>query len=125
MSRIGKKPITLLPGVTFVQKEQEATVKGPKGELKFIVHKDIKVELGDNKIILSCVSEDPFVKTMFGTTRAILNNMVKGVATGFQKALEIQGVGYKAVLKGKTLVLSLGFSHEVNYVPLEGVDLAL
>ncbi|OGJ52328.1 50S ribosomal protein L6 [Candidatus Peregrinibacteria bacterium RIFOXYB2_FULL_32_7] len=125
MSRIGKKSISIPKEVTVSKSGLEVTVKGGKGELKFGLHKDIEVKISDDKMTLECKSEEPLAKAMYGTTRAILRNMVEGVSKGFQKSLEIHGVGYKAALKGKMLVLNLGFSHEVNFSIPEDLEITM
>ncbi len=120
MSRVGKKPIEVPAGVTVTIDENNfVVVKGPKGELKNQFDSNIKIEQEDNQIKLSC--ENDAFKPIFGTTRALLNNMVCGVHSNFVKELQIVGVGYRAQLKGKTLNLSLGYSHPVDMPIPEGL----
>ncbi|AQQ51788.1 50S ribosomal protein L6 [Planococcus lenghuensis] len=124
MSRVGKKPITVPEGVTVQIAEGNAvTVKGPKGELTRTFNTDIKIEQEDNVITLTRPSESKEHRTIHGTTRALLANMVEGVAVGFERALELVGVGYRAQLQGKKLVLNVGYSHPVEFTPEEGLDI--
>lgn len=124
MSRVGKKPITVPEGVTVQVAEGNAvTVKGPKGELTRTFNPDIKIEQEDNIITLTRPSESKEHRTIHGTTRALLANMIEGVAVGFERALELVGVGYRAQLQGKKLVLNVGYSHPVEFTPEEGLDI--
>ena len=123
MSRIGKKPISVPKGVTATVDGQTVRMKGPKGELSFAVHEDIdvKVENGEVKV-------DPRVKTqrarsMWGLSRSMVQNLATGVTTGFERKLEIEGVGYRASVQGKNLVLALGYSHDVNYAIPQGITI--
>jgi large subunit ribosomal protein L6 len=114
MSKIGKKPIELKTGVTFSQQGQRATVTGPKGSLFFNIPADIKAEVKENQIIVSQLKEnDKLTNALFGLTRASLANLVNGVSEGFEKKLELTGVGYRAQGSGNSLTLNLGFSHPV------------
>jgi large subunit ribosomal protein L6 len=114
MSKIGKKPITINPGVNISMTGQNVVVSGPKGQLSFVVPEGIKAEVIDGQIIVSQVKKnDRETNALFGLTRAILNNLVKGVSDGFEKKLELSGVGYRAVGTGNVLTLSVGFSHQV------------
>lgn len=123
MSRIGKLPIEIGNGVQVTVSGSTVTVKGPKGELvkSFAPCVDIKQE--NNQIIVAPKNEERFTLAMHGTVRAIIANMVKGVQTPFFKDLEIQGVGFKAALKGNELDLSLGYSHPVKYTVPQGISL--
>jgi len=123
MSRVGKKPIPIPPGVTVTIEAPQVTVKGPKGTLSRSLHPTCRVEEEDGHLVVTRSSDDRINRSMHGLTRALLANMVAGVSTGFAKDLEIVGVGYKAEVKGKTLVLSLGFSHPVNYAVPEGISI--
>ena len=123
MSRIGKMPITLPAGVTATATAENVVVKGPKGTLELNLTPSVSVEVKDNEIIVSRKSDSKIDKTMHGTTRANLNNMVHGVSTGFTKELEINGVGYRAQKQGKQLVLNLGFSHQVTFEDGNGITL--
>lgn len=112
MSRIGKMPVALPKGVNISIDGSTVKVKGPKGELSQTFHPDMSIQQKDGKIVVE-TPEDPAYNAMHGLTRALLNNMVKGVSEGFSKTLEIEGVGYRGELQGKNLVLALGFSHPV------------
>lgn len=114
MSRIGKKPIIIPEGVTVQIREQNVVVKGPKGELSREIRPEIKVEVKDNQILVSPKIETKKTKAFWGLTRMLLANMVEGVNKGFEKKLEIKGVGFKASLEDDHLVLRLGFSHPVK-----------
>ena len=124
MSRIGRKPIPLPKGVTVTVEGPEVTVKGTKGTLTFRVLPNIAVAVEDNQVLVTRANDDKPVRAAHGMTRAILNNMVVGVHEGFVKQLEIIGVGYRAQMQGKKLVLSLGFSHPVEVDPPAGIELA-
>ena len=114
MSKIGKQPIALPDQVTFAQQGVRATVTGPKGSLFFDIPMGIKANVVDKEIIVTQVKEnDRVTNALFGLTRACLANLVKGVTVGFEKKLELSGVGYRAQATGNTLTLSLGFSHPV------------
>jgi large subunit ribosomal protein L6 len=114
MSRIGKLPVNLPKGVTVnISDANVVSVKGPLGELKQSISKDIKVEVVDNTIVLERPSESKNHKSLHGLYRALLSNMVVGVSQGFKKELELVGVGYRAEAKGQQLEMSLGYSHEI------------
>jgi len=115
MSRIGKKPVAVPAGVTATVEGQKVSVKGAKGELFFVVHEDVSVVLNDNQIKVDPRFQTKRARALWGTARAQINNLIVGVTAGFEKKLEITGVGYKAAVQGKVLQLSLGFSHDVNY----------
>ncbi len=124
MSRVGKKPIEIPAGVTVTIEENNlVTVKGPKGELKNKFNENINIAQEDNTITISC--ENVELMPIFGTTRALLNNMVVGVNSNFSKELQIVGVGYKAQLKGKTISLNLGYSHVIDMDIPEGINVEL
>jgi large subunit ribosomal protein L6 len=124
MSRIGRKPIPLPKGVTVTVNGDDVTVKGLKGSLDFKVLPGISVEVKEDQVMVSRSSDEKAMRAAHGMTRAIINNMVVGVSQGFEKQLEIIGVGYRAQMQGKNLVLSLGFSHPVEVVPPAGIELA-
>ena len=113
MSRIGKLPIAIPAGVTIDMKDNVITVKGPKGELKQAVNPNIKVEIEDGNITVTRPDDNRESRAQHGLYRALINNMVTGVSTGFKKELEIVGVGYKAESKGQVLQLTLGYSHAI------------
>ena len=125
MSRVGKLPISIPDGVNVDIKGKHVTVKGPKGTLERDVEPSIEVKLEDNQIVVARPSDKPEHRAKHGLTRALLNNMVSGVKEGFQKTLEIQGVGYRASMQGKNLNLALGFSHPVTVEPPDGIDFAV
>jgi len=115
MSRIGRIPIAIPPKVKVEIKGQRVLVEGPKGKLDFDLPQRTSAAVAEGRIVVSRQGDDAQAKALHGLSRAILNNMVKGVTDGFMKKLEIQGVGFKAVVKGKSLDLSLGYSHPVVY----------
>jgi len=115
MSRIGNAPIVIPEGVTPTVSGQDVTIKGPKGELNFRAHDDVAVKMEDGKLVLSARSQSQRARQIWPTNRTRVYNMVVGVTEGYMKKLEIKGVGYRANLQGKDLVLALGFSHEVRY----------
>ncbi|NPA58234.1 MAG: 50S ribosomal protein L6 [Aquificae bacterium] len=126
MSRIGKKPIDIPNGVQVnVEPDNHVVVKGPKGQLEGDFHKDLKIKVENNQIIVERPNDSAFMKAIHGTTRALIANMVKGVTEGFTVELEIVGIGYRAQMKGKTLELQLGYSHPVIYEPPEGIQIAV
>ena len=122
MSRIGKKPIEIPAGVTITINGDVVTVKGPKGELTRSFNPDIEIKMEENVINLSRPSESKEHRSIHGTTRSLLANMVEGVSKGFEKSLELIGVGYRAQKQGTKLVLSVGYSHPVEFEPEEGVE---
>jgi large subunit ribosomal protein L6 len=121
MSRIGKQPVTLPSGVTVtVSKENQLVVKGPKGELKQLVDRDITIEVKDNQVTFARPTDQIRHRAMHGLYRSLVSNMVKGVTEGFKKNLELVGVGFKASNQGNLLDLSLGFSHNIIFeIPKE------
>ena len=123
MSRIGRKPIPIVSGVKVEKKGNAINVTGPKGTLNATVHDAISVAVENNHVVVSRTGDGKNVKALHGLWRALINNMIKGVSEGFQKRLEIVGVGYKAELKGKKLQLALGFSHPILFSPPEGIKL--
>ena len=125
MSRIGNKVITVPAGVEVNIVDNFATVKGPKGELKQQFDKDMTFNVEGSEITVVRPSDSKRHRTVHGTTRAILANMVEGVSTGFKKELELIGVGYRAQMQGKKLVLSVGYSHPVEFEEIEGITLGV
>jgi len=121
MSRIGKQPISITGGVTVDVAGQTVTVKGSKGESSYTAPSCIAVAVEDNAVQVSRSDESKFGKAMFGTVRSIISNMVLGVSEGYKKTLLIEGVGYKAQMKGKDVLLSLGYSHDINYAIPDGI----
>lgn len=123
MSRVGKKPIEVPAGVTVtINEDNTVVVKGPKGELTTSFNQDIKIEQEGNVITLVRPSESKEHRTIHGTTRALLANMITGVSAGFERGLELVGVGYRAQLQGKKLVLNVGYSHPVEFTPEDGLE---
>jgi ribosomal protein L6 len=125
MSRIGNKVITVPAGVEVSIVDNFATVKGPKGELKQQFDKDMTFNIEGSEITVVRPSDSKRHRTVHGTTRAILANMVEGVSAGFKKELELIGVGYRAQMQGKKLVLSVGYSHPVEFEEIEGITLGV
>lgn len=125
MSRIGFKPVVLPAGVTFNIVGGVATVKGTKGELSVSIPADVSVEVKDGALHCKRLGEEQHNLENHGTTRANLANAVKGVSEGFKKELEINGIGFRAALRGTSIVLAVGFSHEVVIAPLKGVKIVL
>lgn len=124
MSRIGKKPVVVPAGVTAKVDGQLVTVKGAKGQLEFVVPDDVSVVYQDNAIKVDPRNDTKRARALWGTSRARVNNLVIGVTSGFEKKLEITGVGYRAAVQGKVLQLALGYSHDVNYPIPNGISIA-
>lgn len=125
MSRIGKKPVLVPQDVQVSLSGGVLTIKGKLGELKLNIHPIVDVRIEDNRILVNPKSDSKFARAMWGTTRAIINNMVVGVSQGFSKRLQIVGVGYRAKLEGNKLVLNVGYSHPVEVVAPEGIKFNL
>ena len=125
MSRIGKQPVAVPSGVKVEVAGQQVTASGKLGKQTLKVHPDIAVKMEADKVVLSPRSMSKRTRALWGTNRALLNNLVHGVATGFSQNLEINGVGYRASLEGKALNLQLGFSHDVKYPLPEGVSVKI
>ena len=121
LSRIAKNPVVIPAGVNVAIDGSTVTVKGPKGQLTMDVHQDVALAQQDNEIQCSIRHNSITAKAMSGTARALISNMVKGVSKGYEKKLELVGVGYRAQAQGKKLNLTLGFSHPVNYPVPEGI----
>jgi len=122
MSRIGKRPVGVPDGITATVEGQTVNVKGPKGELSAHLVDDVLVALENGEITVTPRSKSKRSRSMWGMSRSIIQNLIVGVQDGFSKKLEINGVGYRAAVQGKTLQLSLGLSHDVNYAIPEGID---
>jgi large subunit ribosomal protein L6 len=122
MSRVGKYPVAIPAGVTVTQAAGVVTVKGKLGELKLVAGSDVSAEIKDGKITVAPKSQSQHALRQWGTTRALLNNMVRGVSQGYRKTLEISGVGFKAQVQGKKLNLNLGFSHDVVMPVPDGLE---
>jgi large subunit ribosomal protein L6 len=125
VSRIGRLPVTIPQGVQVNIQGPYVHIKGPKGELERTFSPRMKIALEDGKLVVSRPTDTPEDKALHGTTRALLANMVQGVSAGFEKKLQLEGVGYRAELEGKTLVLYVGYSHPVRVEPPSGITFAV
>lgn len=123
MSRVGKKPIEIPSGVTVTLDKNTVTVKGPKGELTRTFNPDIEIKIEENIINVSRPSDAKEHRALHGTTRAVIANMVEGVSKGFERSLELIGVGYRAQKQGTKLVLNVGYSHPVEIEPEKGLEI--
>jgi len=123
MSRIGKQPITVPAGVTLSQSGQEIKVKGPKGELSFTLPDNVSGKLDGTEFTVTPTVIDNKSKAMWGMSRTMVQNLITGVTEGYKKDLELRGVGYRAQMKGQMLVMQLGFSHDVEFTPPEGITI--
>ena len=125
MSRVGKLPIALPDGVSVTIEGNLVTAKGPKGEMSVEIHPDMELKLEDGVLTVHRPTESKEHRSIHGLSRALVNNIVEGVSKGFEKRLEVVGVGYRAEMKGRNLLLSVGFSHQVLMVPPEGIELSV
>ena len=125
MSRIGKKAVAVPAGVTVTLDGQAITVKGPKGQLAWTVVDDIEVKFENNELTLSPRSDSKRAKAMWGLSRTLVANLVHGVTQGYEEVLELVGVGYRAALKGQSLSMQLGYSHDVDVPPPAGITFAV
>jgi large subunit ribosomal protein L6 len=125
MSRIGKKPVEVPQGVTATVDGQTVTAKGPKGELKFVVNDDVLVKMEGGSIKVDPRNQTKQARSKWGMSRTMVVNILSGVKNGFEKRLEINGVGYRAAMQGKNLQLALGFSHDVVYQVPEGITVSV
>src|SRR5215471_10605442 len=125
MSRIGKKPVAVPSGVTATVEGQTVKMKGPKGQLQFVVHDDVDVKFENGAVKVAPRYETNRSRALYGTARAQIANLVAGVTKGFEKKLEITGVGYRAAMQGKNLQLALGYSHDVVYAIPEGISISV
>lgn len=123
MSRIGKKPVQVPAGVTASVEGQTVTMKGPKGELNFVVSDEVVVKLEEGTVAVTPANDSKGARAKWGMSRTMIENLVKGVKDGFERKLEISGVGYRAAMQGKNLQLQLGFSHDVVYEPPVGISI--
>jgi len=123
MSRIGKRPVKVVDGVDLTSKGQLVSVKGPKGELSFTLPEAVKGSLKDGEFTLTPVEGAKNASAMWGMSRTMVENMIQGVTNGFTKELELRGVGYRASMKGNDLSMQLGFSHDVDFTPPEGIKI--
>ncbi|GMO13380.1 MULTISPECIES: 50S ribosomal protein L6 [Bradyrhizobium] len=125
MSRVGKRPVPVPSGVTATVDGQIVKMKGPKGQLQFVVHDDVEVKLENGQVKVNPRVETNRARALYGTARAQVANLVEGVTKGFEKKLEITGVGYRAAMQGKNLQLALGYSHDVVYAIPEGITITV
>lgn len=125
MSRVGKNPVQLPQGVTANLSGQDLKVKGPKGELALVIHSNVDVKLDGSVITVAPRNEERQTRALWATMQRRIANMVTGVKDGYEKNLEIEGVGYRCALQGKELVLQLGFSHEIRYAIPEGITIVV
>jgi large subunit ribosomal protein L6 len=125
MSRIGKKPVTVPAGVTASVDGQTVKAKGPKGELSFVVNDEVLVKMEEGGVKVDPRDQSKEARSKWGMSRTMISNILTGVKDGFEKRLEIQGVGYRAAMQGKNLQLALGFSHDVVYQVPEGITVAV
>lgn len=124
MSRIGKNPVSIPEGVTATVEGQKVTAKGPKGELNFVVNNEVLVKMEDGDIVISPRDETKGARSKWGMSRTMIANLMVGVKDGYEKKMEINGVGYRAAMQGRDLKLALGFSHDVIYKVPEGISVA-
>ena len=124
MSRIGKKPIAIPSGVTVTLEGQTVTVKGPKGQLAWTVAEEVEISQADGQLTLAPREDTQRSRAMWGLSRTLVGNMVEGVTKGYEQALELVGVGYRAAMKGNALSMQLGFSHDVDIKPPAGITFA-
>ncbi|MEO0329357.1 MAG: 50S ribosomal protein L6 [Pseudomonadota bacterium] len=124
MSRIGKKPVAIPEGVTANIDGQTVTAKGPKGELQFVLNNEVLVKMEDGEIVVNPRDNTKDARAKWGMSRTMVSNIMEGVKNGFERKLEISGVGYRAAMQGTNVQLSLGFSHEVVYKVPEGISVA-
>jgi large subunit ribosomal protein L6 len=125
MSRIGKKPVPVPAGVTATVDGQRVTAKGPKGELNFVVNNEVTVKFEDNTVAVTPANDSKDARAKWGMSRTMIENIFKGVKDGYERKLEISGVGYRAAMQGKNLQLQLGFSHDVVYEPPVGITIVV
>lgn len=123
MSRVGKKPIVIPDGVKITQEGNFLKIKGPKGELERQIHPNISVDIAENQVIVTRPDDTKQNKSLHGLSRALVQNMVTGVTDTYKKTLDIVGVGYKAELKGKNLLLNIGYSHPIFIIPPDGISI--
>ncbi len=125
MSRIGKKPIPVPKDVTATVDGQKVTVKGPKGQLSLTLVDDVEVKIEEGALLVKPRSDTKRARSMWGMSRSLVENLIKGTTNGFKRTLEITGVGYRAAMDGKSLKLQLGYSHDVYYPVPEGIAIAV
>jgi large subunit ribosomal protein L6 len=124
MSRIGKKAVAIPSGVTANVEGQTVKIKGPKGAMQVVLHDDVHVQMDKGAIKLDPRGESKRARSLWGTSRTLVNNLIAGVTKGFEERLEINGVGFRAAVQGRSLQIQLGFSHDVNFPIPEGITIA-
>jgi large subunit ribosomal protein L6 len=125
MSRVGKRPIPIPQGVTVVAEGNKVTVRGPKGTLERTLHEAMRVEVVTGQVVVHRPSDERLHRALHGLSRTLVSNMIYGVTKGYEKALEVHGVGYRAAMQGKKLSLQVGFSHPCEYEPRPGVQISV
>jgi large subunit ribosomal protein L6 len=125
MSRVGKKPVPIPSGVTASVQGQTVSVKGPKGALSLVLHEDVEAKVNEGEVRVDPRGDSKRARAMWGTYRSLVANAVEGVTKGFERRLEITGVGYRAALQGKNLQIQLGYSHDIVYPIPEGITVAV
>jgi large subunit ribosomal protein L6 len=125
MSRVGNKPVAIPSGVTAVVEGQTVKVKGPKGAMSLVLHNDVEAKVDKGEVKVDPRAETKRARAMWGTYRSLLANVMEGVTKGFERRLEITGVGYRAALQGKNLQIQLGYSHDIVYPIPEGITIAV
>lgn len=125
MSRIGKKPVPVPAGISAAVDGQKVSAKGPKGELFFVVSDEVNVSMDGNAVVVKPANDTKGARSKWGMSRTMIENIFKGVKDGYERKLEINGVGYRAAMQGKNLQLALGFSHDVVYEPPVGITIAV
>ncbi|AZN71946.1 50S ribosomal protein L6 [Georhizobium profundi] len=124
MSRIGKKPVQVPSGVTASVEGQTVKAKGPKGELSFVANDEVLVKMEDGAVVVTPMDDSKNARSKWGMSRTMVENIMLGVSKGYERKLEINGVGYRATMQGKNLQLALGYSHDVIYQTPEGISIA-
>jgi large subunit ribosomal protein L6 len=124
MSRVGKKAVPIPSGVTANVEGQTVKVKGPKGAMQVVLHGEVGANIGSDGVKVDPRSESKLARSLWGTSHALVANMMTGVTKGFERRLEITGVGYRAAVQGKTLQIALGYSHDISYPIPEGITIA-
>jgi large subunit ribosomal protein L6 len=123
MSRIGKKPVTIPQGVEVTLNGRQVAAKGPKGELAVVLSENVSIAQGDDGVTVAPINKSQAARRFWGLSRSLVENIVVGVSEGYDRKLELQGVGYRAQMQGNTLKLSLGFSHDIDYPVPEGIKI--
>ena len=125
MSRVGKKPVAIPKGVSVTSSGNVIKIKGPKGELERSIHPNMKIQVADIEVLVTRPDDTKINKSLHGLTRSLIQNMITGVSESYKKTLEIVGVGYKAELKGSNLLLTIGYSHPIDFVPPDEIKIEI